>query len=221
MKNLFQKLILLTSCLMLLLACRDDDSRNALTYDEDHDTIDTTAFGAYGMKEALTANEIIDDWPAQPKEVATTIIQKYGEPDEVTERLLIWYNNGPWKKTIVSKEEVPHDFPMPHTDIVEQFIDYKVPADKFDDLAEYDGSVIVERTKGVISARCDKEEMNFLALNLAHDVITGKKSVEQARDFYAKTVKAFKNGDKDPYTQAFQFSIPSGDTGYKDEPAKM
>lgn len=89
--------------------------------------------------------------------------------------------NGPWKRTILYKEEIPHDFPKPHTDLLQQFIDYKTPVDKFDELATYDGSVIVERTKGEISARCDKEEMNFLALNLANDVATGNKTVEEAR----------------------------------------
>ncbi|MEX2153654.1 MAG: hypothetical protein WD825_09970 [Gemmatimonadaceae bacterium] len=58
---------------------------------------------------------------------------------------------------------MPHSFPKPHTDLLEQFIDYRVPVDKYDELAAYDGSVIVERTKGEISARCDKEAMNFLA----------------------------------------------------------
>ncbi len=51
---------------------------------------------------------------------------------------------------------VPHDFPMPHPDLLEQFVDYQVPPDKFDELAQYDGSVIVERTKGEISARCTR-----------------------------------------------------------------
>lgn len=66
----------------------------------------------------------------------------------------------------------------------------RVPPDKFDDLALYDGSVIVERTKGEISARCDQEPMNFLALNLAHDIITGKRSVGDARKTYAEKAMA-------------------------------
>lgn len=57
---------------------------------------------------------------------------------------------------------------------------YEVPPAKFDDLAQYDGSVIVERTKGTMSARCDKEEANFLAPNLAHDIVRTNKTVAQA-----------------------------------------
>ncbi len=70
--------------------------------------------------------------------------------------MLMWRNNGPWKWTRISRETIPHSFPMPHPDLLEQAIDYRVPVDMFDDLARYDGSVIAERTKGELSARCDK-----------------------------------------------------------------
>ena len=166
-------------------------------------------------------NSVTETWPANTKDASNVLISKFGVPDEVTSSTLIWKNRGVWKKTVLMRNEIPHDFPMPHTDYLMQTINYKVPVEKYDDLARYDGSVIVERTKGTLSARCDKEEMNFLALNLAHDIITGKKTVEEARDFYAKTAMKFKDGGTDPYTQQLQFSIPEGDTGYKDVPAKM
>ena len=83
-----------------------------------------------------------------------------------------------------------------------------MPTDKFSDLARYDGSVIAERTKGEISARCDKEEMNLLALNLANDVVNGRKSVDEARQFYADTAVAAMKGEKPTYTTALQFSKP-------------
>lgn len=157
------------------------------------------------------ANEVINNWPEESKKVAETIIDKYGEPDGVTDMMLIWQEVGDWKRVIVNKEPVEHHFPMKHVDIVEQVIDYQVPVDKFDELAEYDGSVIVERTKGEISARCDKEEANYLAINLAHDIIEGKLSVEEARTSYAENVKKLMNGEKPDYTQEFQFELPTGE----------
>ena len=140
--------------------------------------------------------------------------QKYGAPDGVTDFRLTWQNKGPWREIILDKQEVPHHFPKPHTDVLLQVIDYRVPPDKFDELAEYDGSIIVERTKGTMGARCDKEEMNFLALNLAHDIITGNKSVKEARDAYAETVKQVMKGEKPEYTMklAFQPQRQAGDT---------
>jgi len=154
-------------------------------------------------------DQTIANWPAKPAEAVRTLVAKYGLPQEVTASQVMWHNNGPWKHTKVFREEVPHEFPAPHTDFLQQTIAYRVPTDRFDDLAAYDGSVIAERTKGELSARCDKEELNFLALNLANDVARGTKTVEEARRFYADTAMAFKKGELRPYTRGLQFSAPT------------
>lgn len=45
-------------------------------------------------------------------------------------------------------------------------------------------------TDGEIAARCDKEEANFLAINLADDVAKGRRTVDDARKFYAESMMA-------------------------------
>lgn len=130
---------------------------------------------------------------------------------------MVWHYNGPWQRTIVYRDEVPHNFPKPHTDLLEQFIVYRVPLGRFDDVAAFDGSIVVERTKGEVSARCDMEEMNYLALNLMHDVVTRSRSVEEARRFYAETAVAFMMGRPAPYTEGLQFPVPGGGTADLDE----
>ncbi|THU36110.1 hypothetical protein FAM09_22260 [Niastella caeni] len=139
-------------------------------------------------------NSVTENWPANTKDASTVLIGKFGLPDEVTSSSLVWNNKGVWKKTVLMRDGIPHDFPVPHTDYLMQTINYKVPVEKYTDLARYDGSVIVERTRGTLSARCDREEMNFLSLNLAHDIITGKKTVDEARDYYARAALQFKEG---------------------------
>ena len=152
---------------------------------------------------------IVRQWPKNPREAAGRLVDYYGPPDEVSGSRLIWHDTRDgWKRTELSSEEVPHDFPAHHTDYLEQFIDYRVPLEMYTPLAEFDGSVIVERTKGEMSARCGGTSMNFVALNLAHDIVTGKRSVEDARREYARLYRAFKKGEKPPYTQAFQFDLP-------------
>jgi hypothetical protein len=183
------------------------------------------AFGASaaeqaGSAEMRDARSVVQSWPKDARKAAETTIQKYGEPDEVTSERLVWKDNGPWKRTIITKEETDHRFPAPHKDVMEQVVDYKVPPDKFDELAQYDGSVIAERTKGELSARCDKEEANFLALNLANDVAKGTKSVQEARDYYARAIKDLMAGKKDPYVQKLQFS-PQPRSADADQPAGM
>ncbi|MBA4149050.1 MAG: hypothetical protein H0X66_13110 [Verrucomicrobia bacterium] len=169
-----------------------------------------------------SAQQVIQNWKAKPKEVAQTMIQKYGQPDEVTSQRLVWHDKGPWKETELVNEEIEHNFPKPHQDMLKQTVLLQVPTEKLQDLAEYDGSVIVDRTPGEISARCDKEEMNFLALNLAHDIIQGKRSASESRDFYAKTVMAFMKGDKHPYTQGLQFQpMRAAQAATPDEPSPI
>ena len=167
--------------------------------------------------------QIIQAWPKDAQHTAQKMLDKYGAPNEATPTQLTWFNNGPWKRTIVQKEEIDHKFPMPHKDVMEQVIDYKVPPEKLAELAQYDGSVYIDRTRGEISARCGMEEANFLALNLAHEIITGKRSVQDARDFYPKAVMAHLQKKPTPYTQKLQFAaqkdsaFPDKTTVSKDE----
>jgi len=164
--------------------------------------------------------EVIKNWPKEPRESARRLIEYYGPPDEYSASMLAWRNTRDgWKRTVLSKEEVPHDFPAHHTDFLEQFIDYKVPVEMYSKLAEYDGSVIAERTKGEILARCGGTSMNFVAINLAHDIVTGQRTVAEARQEYARLYRAYQNGEKPPYTQSFQFPLPRGDTKDLDRPA--
>ena len=123
------------------------------------------------------------------------MVDKYGPPDEVTPSQLVWRARGPWKKSVLSREAVHHEWPSPHEDVLEQFIDYRVPPDKADDLAAFDGSIMFERTKGELSARCGGEVANFLALNLAREIVLGTRNVDDARRVYEDEMKAFKAGE--------------------------
>src|SRR5258708_2009728 len=131
-------------------------------------------------------SRLIKDWPEESREAAQLVIDQYGKPDEATPSQLTWHHPGPWKRIVATKTFYPHDFPMPHTDSVESFMDYRVAPEKFTPIAQFDGSVITERTAGEVSARCHDEQANFLALNLMHDIVTGAKHVEGARRYYAK-----------------------------------
>lgn len=159
----------------------------------------------------------ISNWPETAQEAAKAMMEKYGEPDEQVQSMLIWKNTGPFIKTIVYKDEVQHNFPMPHKDVLEQIINYDVPADMFDELARYDGSVIAERTKGTLAARCDKEGANYLALNLAHDIVEGKRNVDESRQYYADAIMRMMKGEKDSYLTGLKFEVSREDLTDPDE----
>lgn len=144
-------------------------------------------------------------WPASSRLAVKEITDKYGKPDGVTAEELIWLNKGVWKKIAVTKSESKHSFPVEHTDMMTTTISHKVPQDKMDDLGKFDGSVTFDRTQGTLSARCDQEGNNFLALNLAHDIIAGKKTVDQARTAFGDIVKQKMNGANPAYMQKLTF----------------
>jgi hypothetical protein len=158
-----------------------------------------------------TAQSVTATWPMKPREAASTLIAKYGQPDVVGDRVLIWHDKGPFKKIALMRDEQPHSFPMSHTDFLTQTVMYRVASEKVDEITAYDGSVWFHRTRGELSAQCDVEEMNYLALNLAHDVATGARTVEDARAFYAKTAMEFKQGNRSsPYVTGLRFQPDRG-----------
>ena len=162
--------------------------------------------GKIGMEKMMPD---LSSWPEASKMAAMEIMKKYGKPDTMGPEMLGWHDKGPWKMIYIDKQDIKHSFPIEHTDMMKQTIRYEVPVGKFDDLAKFDGSIIVDRTQGFMSARCDKEANNFLALNLANDIITGKKSVDEARKAYGDIVKEKMNGGNPEYMQGLTFA-PKG-----------
>lgn len=158
----------------------------------------------------------IQRWPEESREAAMLVLEKYGEPDEASESQLLWHNRGKWKRIVASRVFHRHDFPAPHTDSIECVIDYRVPVEKFTPLARFDGSVIVERTAGEVSARCHDEEANFLALNLMHDIVTDERNVEQARGYYAKEFADYRRKKPTPYMKELRFTPSDGDAADPD-----
>ena len=147
----------------------------------------------------------MEDWPEASKMAIKEITDKYGKPDATAPEELIWTNKGVWKKICIDKKETKHSFPIEHTDMMKTTIMYKVPEDKMDDLGKFDGSVTFDRTQGTMSARCDKEANNFLALNLANDIVTDKKTIEEARTAYGDIIKEKMKGGNPEYMEKLAF----------------
>jgi hypothetical protein len=129
---------------------------------------------------------VLEQWEEAPREKAQELIERYGQPDEVTSNRLIWHDGDWWKRTEVVNEEIPHNFPEEHRDFLYQTVDYNVPEDKVSDVIALSGSLIIDRVKGELTSRCDSEEHNLLALNLAHQIVQGDHTAQSARDVLAQ-----------------------------------
>lgn len=165
---------------------------------------------------SLRGSDVLEGWPDETREAAKLVVDKYGEPDEVAESFLVWHHAGRWKRIVATKAGWRHEFPAPHWDSIEGVIDFQVPPEKFTSLARFDGSVIVERTAGEVSARCHDEEANNLALNLMYDIVMGEKSAAEARAYYAKEFLDYRRKLPTPYMEQLRFE-PRRDTPDPDE----
>jgi hypothetical protein len=182
----------------------------------------TSPMHTNGMAHGGFKLDMISAWPAESKQAAEAIMAKYGMPTEHTSSMLVWEKTGPWKKTVVMKDAIDHQFPIAHKDVLKQVVDYKVPADKADELAQFDGSVIIDRTKGEVAVRCDKEENNFIAMNLVDEIVKGKKTVKQARDMMAKAVTGTSlAGNEGMFKDGLKFQLATSSTADADKSIPM
>ena len=179
----------------------------------EHETED----GAHSTTDLSTVETLIEDWPDAPQRGARQMLEQYGPPNEATPTKLFWYNAGPWKRIIVTSDVVTHNFPAPHSDFLTQVVDYQVPPEKFEEIARFDGSCLLDRTAGEAGARCDSEAANTLTLNLMHDIVSGKTTVDEARKSFGEMMIAYTLGRSAPYAEGLQFTVPDGGTEDEDE----
>lgn len=169
-----------------------------------------------GMAGCEDVDEIVRHWPEKSQALVRTIAHKYGAPRESLDSRLIWHNNRPWKQTVIYREANQHNFPASHTDLLAQTINYKVPVGKLADIAAFNGSIVVDRTAGEVTSKCDREGINYLALNIVNDIVQKNVSVEKARAEFGDAIKKMMKGEIVPYAQGFQFDLPKGDTADRD-----
>jgi hypothetical protein len=140
------------------------------------------------------AERIIAGWPDAPQKGARQMLAQYGPPNEATPTKLFWYRAGPWKRILVTSDVLTHDFPAPHSDYLTQWIDYKVPVELVGRHHPLRRSCLIDRTAGEAAARCDSEAANMITLNLMHEIVTGKRTVEEAREVYAENMAGYTMG---------------------------
>lgn len=178
------------------------------------------AFTGNQQQGQVSLDQVTRDWNATARAAAKQMFDKYGAPQEVTTNRLVWRDNRPWKSTTVINQDVPHNFPVEHNDVLVQTLAIDVPVERFSELAQFDGSVTANRTNGELTAACDREENNFVALNLASDLISGNLSVQQARQRLTELAQAVKGGQQPNYATGIRFSLPvSTRTGDADHAA--
>jgi hypothetical protein len=149
----------------------------------------------------VSADAIIARWPEHSRALAKTIIQVYGAPDVAQPSQLSWEGHAPWKLIVVYRDALVSSRPNGF----EQSVVYDVPVRRWRALGAFDRGVDYDPVAHELIAHTDSEMSNFLVLNLADEVIQGRRTAEQARDFYDKTVALSFAGKYSPYTRKLLF----------------
>jgi HD-like signal output (HDOD) protein len=68
-----------------------------------------------------------------------------------------------------------------------------------------------------VAARCDSEAANVLGLNMVHELVTGKRTVQEARHTSEQSTVAYNAGREAPYAERLLFAVPQGGTEDPDE----
>jgi hypothetical protein len=174
--------------------------------------------------EALAwSQKALAGWPDTTRRLGAQLVTKYGQPAETTARQVTWINNGQWARTTLYKEGVQHNFAAPHRNILEQAVLYKVPADKLADLAGFNRSLVPNLARGELASFSDSEELNFLAINVADDILKGERTTEEARIYFAQIVRArmIREPERDLQQLNFTVAKSSKDTADADEVAPL
>jgi hypothetical protein len=152
------------------------------------------------------AKNAIASWPDKTKTAALALIEKYGPPDGVMDKMLAWNDKDQWKMVGVFRDAIPAADPVAHDVYIGNKISYSVPEDKVGALAKFDHSLVVDQIRGTLTAQGDSEKTNTLTLNLANEIVTGKRDVASAKIFLKKTLKESLAGKSSPYTDGLMFT---------------
>jgi len=148
---------------------------------------------------------IMAGWHTYSGLVALKLMDEYGPPDQVESERIVWHNAGPWD-TIVVWDADDYDYSATlGPDNLEQTLFFAVPPEKRKALADFSDELTVSGDGKELSVRGHSEELNFLALNLAYEIVQGFRDPAEARIFYDRTCQLAQAGKSSPYLRGLMF----------------
>jgi len=151
-------------------------------------------------QEETSALDLTADWTPAAQFAARLMISRYGPPQEMSPIEFNWHNHWPWKSITVRND--------PKAPLKESVV-YEVPPDKLSALQRFQHGPLVFPKNSELVASSDREMLNRLSLNLAHDIATGKRTPQEADRFFIRTVRLSESGKSSPYLERLLFPVPA------------
>ena len=153
----------------------------------------------------LLAEAVVRGWWPKSALSARRLLEQHGVPDEVRPERLVWDGRGPWKRT-VARNVTPPYVQAYDLGLVEQSVKLTLTPEQAAGLRAFDRRVGYKTRERELAARSDREEVNFLRMNLAHDVAKGLMTPEQARHLFERFLALENTGKTSPYLRGLRFT---------------
>lgn len=140
--------------------------------------------------EEKKADDSIKNWIHEDaQKYALELIEKYGEPDVVTDKMVLWEEGiSKFDKTYVLDESIEHCCPKPHRDYVYSTMTIDVPQDLMEPIAEASESIIVDQLKNKVTARCADIVANAITLGFVQKLVEGEIDPKDAKKEYERHI---------------------------------
>ncbi|MDD5303110.1 MAG: hypothetical protein PHS14_08360 [Elusimicrobia bacterium] len=132
-----------------------------------------------------------------PRTMASLMIDRYGPPNALAPDVVTWYERGSWKRVTVHG-----DAPLSY---LEQAVGYHVPLEAVTPLREFGHGLRFDPVNEEMSATSNSESLNILALNLANELCSAKRTPKEASDLYVRTARLAAAGKSSSYTEKLLF----------------
>jgi len=155
------------------------------------------------------ASAVIENWSDYARLQASRLMEEYGPPDRIDYSELAWSGKGPWKEIRVWDVSPYYDDNLGPADL-EQTIYFSATPESRRRLQAFSKQLRFSPDGKTLSALGSSEADNFLVLNLADEIASGRATPDEARDFYERTMRLTLAGKFTPYTQRLLFSPFAG-----------
>ena len=92
--------------------------------------------------------------------------------------------------------------------VIKQTVDYRLTGAQAGELLAFSDSLEVDLAHGELSSRSAREDVNYLTLNLADEIVRGQKTVVEAQVAFRRQLELAAAGKTTPYMTGLVF--PSG-----------
>ncbi len=140
----------------------------------------------------------LNAWQQKPRAMAALMTERYGLPSALGRGIAVWHGRGPWKRIVVHGDS-PDSY-------LEQVVAYWAPPDTAVFLDRFGHGLSFDPAREELTVKSGDESLNFLALNLADRVASGKSTAEEARKIYERTASLSAAGKSSPLTETLLFA---------------